>query len=122
MLQSLYAEINSYQEKIDNVVRDGRSIIKEEVEGDLIPAIRSDIRSLESTWEMLREKCAAVQLKYVFVIFRYVIECSIRRQSFDLKSFYCKAYYAATGQWFQPKWCSRQWDRAKLPSPSKRRI
>lgn len=62
-LQSLYTEINSYQEKIDNVVRDGRDMIKEEIEGDIVPSIRSDIRSLENTWEMLREKCTAVQLK-----------------------------------------------------------
>ena len=62
-MQSLYAEINNYQEKIDNVVRKGRDVIKEENESDFIPSIRSDIRSLETTWEMLREKCAAVELK-----------------------------------------------------------
>jgi len=60
--ESLYSEINSYQEKIDNVIREGRDIIKEENGNDFVPSIRSDIRSLENTWEMLREQCAAVQL------------------------------------------------------------
>ena len=43
----------------------GSKIIKEEeVNSDAAPSIRSDIRSLESTWELLREKCTAVQLRY----------------------------------------------------------
>ena len=63
MLQSLYAEINSYQEKIDNVVREGRDMMKQDAESDFVPSIRSDIRLLETSWDMLREQCASVQLK-----------------------------------------------------------
>ncbi|XP_065057845.1 utrophin-like isoform X2 [Rhopilema esculentum] len=62
-MESLHAEISNYQDKINSVVKAGSKIVKEEeVSSDAAPSIRSDIRSLESTWELLREKCTAVQL------------------------------------------------------------
>ena len=67
-------EINNYQDKIDSVVQAGSKIIKdEEVESEAVPSIKSDIRSLESTWELLREKCTAVQLRYAFIFSEFTL-------------------------------------------------
>eukprot|EP00794_Sanderia_malayensis_P000431 gene431-1072_t len=62
-IESLYSEISNYQEKIDGVVQVGVKFIQdEEKDTASTPSIQSDIRSLEDTWELLREKCTAIQL------------------------------------------------------------
>ena len=62
----MYTAISSYRANVDEVVNYGNGIMKDgTIDNESMPTIRSDIRTLESTWEYLREKCTAVQLRYI---------------------------------------------------------